>query len=499
MMQGSICSSSASTSTSSAESTKKQVIMKINDNVEINRPYLVSPSAKKTNILWSMEEHTNNSKQLSNSNHHMDQEECYDSNIISSSSFESYTIIESKQQDNYHELNSMQKEKSRKRRSNGSLVAPSLSPPKILSSTPMTRNNSPLPPLPTVENFLTIMNTPTSPDSSYFSARSTSSSSSSQSTLNSMILDDVTDNLAKTHISSAEDRFLQNSDNEMKKSEENEYMQVDSCPPIPPPKDPLSTADRIDIQRKLMDPQDHIISNMNNKQEKRSSAISLKRSSAVSTEMRISTSDISNHAKFSPPKSADANISKKRPPIPPRTSSMPLPPTPPKNAATTIPPLPVDAKKKTSAYSRRSSTKTLEENTTWSTLLENTNNKKDELIKRAKLGRSLGTATNPSKKLKKSDSGGKLLKVTENGSVVLLFETIDGRLQAIAGTKEKLFERLADETAQDEEYIDTYLMNHAHFISSLDFLNLLINRFHLEPSPGEYEYFKKWQFSIQTK
>ncbi|KAI8094086.1 ras guanine nucleotide exchange factor domain-containing protein [Thamnidium elegans] len=76
---------------------------------------------------------------------------------------------------------------------------------------------------------------------------------------------------------------------------------------------------------------------------------------------------------------------------------------------------------------------------------------------------------------------------------------IEGRLQAIAGTKGKLFERLADETAQDEEYVDIYLMSHAHFISSLDLLNLLINRFHLEPSPGEDEYFRKWQFSIQTK
>lgn len=494
-MQGSIYPSSASTSTSSAENTKKQVIMKLNDKVEISTPYLTSPSGKKTNILWTLDENS----QSSIRDHPSDQEESYHSKLISSSSFDSYTITD--QQDDYEKFNRVKKEKTRKRRSNGSPIAPLLSPPpNILSSTPMTRNNSPLPPLPTVENFLTIMNSPISPDSSYFSARSTSSSSSSQSTLNSMSLDDVTDSLAKTQISSTDTKFLQNANSNEKHQE---YpMEIDTCPPTPPPKDPLSAAaERLDFQRKLMDPQNHVISNMNNKQEKRSSTISLKRSSAISsTDMRISTSDISNHTKFtpSPPNSADANINKKRPPIPPRTSSMPLPPTLPKHAAPP-PPLPADAKKKTNAYSRRSSAKALEENNTWSTLLENTSHKKDELMKRAKLGRSLGTATSPSKKLKKLDSGGKILKVTENGSVVLLFEMIDGRLQAIAGTSQKLFEKLADETVQDKEYIDTYLMNHGHFISSLDLLNLLINRFHLEPSPGEQEYFKKWQFSIQTK
>jgi hypothetical protein len=74
-----------------------------------------------------------------------------------------------------------------------------------------------------------------------------------------------------------------------------------------------------------------------------------------------------------------------------------------------------------------------------------------------------------------------------------------GKLQVIAGTIKKLFEKLADENAQDMDYIDTFLIHHAQFTTSINLLNQLISRFHLGPSPGEYEYFKKWQYSIQTK
>lgn len=489
-MQGSNSSSSTSTSTSSTGSTNKK-FMKANEKIEINKHYLVSPTTKQTNILWSVEE---DSERNPNDTDDDGEIEIYCSKLVSASSMESYNVhdsaISSMEEDSYKVAPvTVRKKNSRKRRSNGSLILPTLVP-ILLSSTEMNRNNSPLPPLPTVENFLTIMDTPASPDSSYFSARSVSSSSSSQSTLNSILLEDVTDNLAKTNINL--DNACSQSEKIKKTGEEDYNVEVDGCPPTPPPKDRLCTIDRIDMQRKLMDPQDQIISNINNKQEKRSSSTSLKRNSAI--EMRITTSDLKN--KY-PPKSADVNLIQMRPPIPPRTSSMPLPPTPPKKAI--VPPLPANAKKKVSAYTRRSSTKTMDDTSTWSSILESTSNKKDELMKRTKLGRSLGTATSSSKKLKKLDNNSKLLKVTENGKVVLFFEMIDGRLQAIAGTKAKLFERLADETTQDEEYVDIYLMSHTHFTSSLELLNLLINRFHLEPSPGEYEYFRKWQFSIQTK
>lgn len=102
------------------------------------------------------------------------------------------------------------------------------------------------------------------------------------------------------------------------------------------------------------------------------------------------------------------------------------------------------------------------------------------------------------KKSKKTDSNN-LLKVTENGQVVLLYEMIHGKLQVIAGTTDRLFEKLADETAQDMEYVDTYLMNYSGFTTPINLLNQLISRFYLGPLPGEYEYFKRWQHSIQLK
>lgn len=438
-----------------------------------SRSFLISPFSKKTDIEWSLEEDNEDSST----------EEDDDNNSLANN-FKSYSMTNDTEGDSYSIL---RREGSRKRRSNSSLVAPSL-PPKILCSIPMTRTNSPLPPLPTVENFLTIMNGPTSPDSSYFSARSTSSSSSS--TLSSMTLDDVTDSLAKTQIDST--------------IPPDHFTAAESCttPPVPPPKDHISGSENTDKQQ-LKDLRDHSITNMNNKQEKRrsstcSSSGSLKRNSS-STEMRISTSDISNHRRpSSPPKSADVYLPKSRPPIPPRTSSMPLQAPKLNSFSTDVPPLPADSLERTTNYKRRASEKTLTDENTWNNILSESR-RKSEFTKRTKLGRSLGAPSPPTlKKIKKSDSG-KLLKVTENGNVVLLFVMMDGKLQAIAGTAEKIFERLADETAQDEEYIDTYLMNHAQFVPSIDLMNSLINRFHLEPSPGEYEYFLKWQYSIQSK
>lgn len=457
-IQESFYSSSSSTaSLSKFTDTMKDHSTTTETKLVPSRSFLISPFAKNTDIEWTVEEDTENSST---------EEE--DSNVHTVElPFESYSVTTSAESDTYSTL---KREDSRKRRS---LAVPSL-PPKVLCSIPMTRTNSPLPPLPTVENFLTIMNGPTSPDSSYFSARSTSSSSSS--TLSSLTLDDVTDSLSKAQI---------------------EATPEDACtPPIPPPKDPISGSKNTD-KHQLMDLQDHSITNMNNKQEKRRSSTcsnSLKRNS--STEMRISTSDISNHHHpSSPPKSADVYLPKKRPPIPPRTSSMPLQP-PKLNLSTDVPPLPTDSLQRTSNYKRRASAKTSTDENTWNVLLDN--QRKSDFAKRTKLARSLGAPSPSLKKIKKSDSG-KLLKVTENGNVVLLFEMMDGKLQAIAGTAEKIFERLADETAQDEEYVDIYLMNHAHFVPSIDLVNSLINRFHLEPSPGEYEYFLKWQFSIQSK
>ncbi|GAN06951.1 rap guanine nucleotide exchange factor 4 isoform X1 [Mucor ambiguus] len=512
--QGSLYSSSStatSLSTCSTESMNQHFeTMLIDDDGAVTnhaKSHLIPPFAKKTNIHWSMEEEDvsqnwRNQRALYRveSIHPQHEEHGEDEE-------------EADSEDSYNQAlvaTTLKREKSRKRRSNGSLVP---APVKALLSAPMTRENSPLPPLPTVENFLTIMNAPTSPDSSYFSARSVSSNSSSQSTLHSILLDDVTDGLASTHIMEpclSSDSHSSSGASSMTVATKKADVTVtiksppssttSSDPPPVPPKDR-------DLKRMLtMDPQDNATTNINNKQEKRNSITmdpetlkrvhSSKKKKTVpsTTEMRITTSDISNNHAFFAPKSADAT-STFRPPIPPRRSSMPLPP-PKFDSNAAVPPLPVDAKKKADAYSRRPSK--LDDASSWTSFLglkkeEPTANNTE---KRAKLGRSLGAAA--PKKAKKSDSNN-LLKVTENGQVVLLYEMVHGKLQVIAGTTERLFEKLADETAQDMEYVDTFLMNYASFTTSIHLLNQLISRFHLGPLPGEYEYFKKWQHSIQSK
>ncbi|KAI7849357.1 ras guanine nucleotide exchange factor domain-containing protein [Circinella umbellata] len=92
-----------------------------------------------------------------------------------------------------------------------------------------------------------------------------------------------------------------------------------------------------------------------------------------------------------------------------------------------------------------------------------------------------------------------VLHVSENGQDVMILEMHGGKLQVVAGTAEKLFLKLADETAQDLDYVDTFIMNHTAFTASIELLENLIARFHLEALPGEADYFKKWQRCIQVK
>ncbi|ORX49431.1 ras GEF [Hesseltinella vesiculosa] len=96
-------------------------------------------------------------------------------------------------------------------------------------------------------------------------------------------------------------------------------------------------------------------------------------------------------------------------------------------------------------------------------------------------------------------SEGSILHLSENGQEVLLMERIDGRFQVLAGTVDKLFVKLADETVQDFDYVDAYILNHTEFITSDEFLENLMARFYLEPQLGELDYFNKWQRIIQTK
>jgi hypothetical protein len=94
---------------------------------------------------------------------------------------------------------------------------------------------------------------------------------------------------------------------------------------------------------------------------------------------------------------------------------------------------------------------------------------------------------------------GSLLHISENGQDVLVLEMASSKLQVMAGTLEKLFIKLADESSQDFDYVDTYILSHLFFTDSFELLENLMARFHLEAMPGEASYFKKWQRCIQVK
>ncbi|KAI7884839.1 ras GEF [Lichtheimia hyalospora FSU 10163] len=68
--------------------------------------------------------------------------------------------------------------------------------------------------------------------------------------------------------------------------------------------------------------------------------------------------------------------------------------------------------------------------------------------------------------------------VKENGHVIMILET-QSRCKSVvvAGTINKLVEKLADDSVQDFDYIDIYLLSHASFISSVDLLDRLAKHF----------------------
>ncbi|KAF9955177.1 hypothetical protein BGZ72_003949 [Mortierella alpina] len=99
----------------------------------------------------------------------------------------------------------------------------------------------------------------------------------------------------------------------------------------------------------------------------------------------------------------------------------------------------------------------------------------------------------------RSATSPRVLHICENGADVLVLEMFAGHLQVVAGQLEKLVERLADENAQDAEYVNCFLLSHSFFIDSEDLLDRLIARFHIQPRQGEILYFERWQTVIQCK
>ncbi|KAJ3153431.1 Protein fam72a [Geranomyces michiganensis] len=80
---------------------------------------------------------------------------------------------------------------------------------------------------------------------------------------------------------------------------------------------------------------------------------------------------------------------------------------------------------------------------------------------------------------------GNLLRLSRDGFDVLVMEMVGGKLQIVAGTVEKLVARLADEGAQDSEFVDVFLTCHPFFIPSRDLLACLVARFRVRPAPDD--------------
>ncbi|ORY99422.1 ras guanine nucleotide exchange factor domain-containing protein [Syncephalastrum racemosum] len=120
-----------------------------------------------------------------------------------------------------------------------------------------------------------------------------------------------------------------------------------------------------------------------------------------------------------------------------------------------------------------------------------------DMLRKAGLESSIVTSDFSDEKSMHGDT--RILHVSENGCDVMVMEMVSGRLHVVAGTAEKLFLKLADETTQDLDFVDTYILCHVQFTTSMALLEDLIARFHLEAGPGETAYFEKWQHSIQVK
>ncbi|KAI7872506.1 ras guanine nucleotide exchange factor domain-containing protein [Spinellus fusiger] len=94
---------------------------------------------------------------------------------------------------------------------------------------------------------------------------------------------------------------------------------------------------------------------------------------------------------------------------------------------------------------------------------------------------------------------GSLYYISENGKDVLVLKKVDCKMHVVAGTVKKLLEKLADDTAQDLDYVDTLLMSYTYFTDSLTLLESLITRFHPPERPGRLSHVQKPSKCIQAK
>ncbi|KAG0734755.1 hypothetical protein G6F22_012821 [Rhizopus arrhizus] len=84
-----------------------------------------------------------------------------------------------------------------------------------------------------------------------------------------------------------------------------------------------------------------------------------------------------------------------------------------------------------------------------------------------------------------------MIHVLEDGKDVMIMS--EDKVQVIAGTLDRLLMKLADETNQDPDYTDTFILFHSYFTTSFELFDKLITMFHSEKGH------RIWQRSIQFK
>lgn len=93
--------------------------------------------------------------------------------------------------------------------------------------------------------------------------------------------------------------------------------------------------------------------------------------------------------------------------------------------------------------------------------------------------------------------------ISEDGTDVMILQIVNGKLQVMAGTVEKLIERLTDAELPDEEFLDTMLLTFRSFISPPEFFDWLVSRFNCElpenPSAEDVQYFAEMQIPTQKR
>ncbi|KAI8374846.1 hypothetical protein BD560DRAFT_86565 [Blakeslea trispora] len=192
---------------------------------------------------------------------------------------------------------------NRKRHSNGSIVYQK------------EQTHSTLPPLPTMESFMTMMNMPHAPESPCLTARSTSSSvSSSHSTINSLLLDDVSVRLAKVNLDDPSPLLKKNSKEYALSHKTSAPIFSSVATPLPPP--PVPPKDFCLLEVASYNPKKSlkcIDTYVDYRHEKPSPV-----SSRTQSKKRRTAETPKTEKKASRAKSAQ-----RRPPIPPRQSSIP--------------------------------------------------------------------------------------------------------------------------------------------------------------------------------